>query len=129
MRQHPLCVFTRQIAQSYKNREFSNENEGLDMSLNDRSYEEKRDYIRMRVEADVSLIYAGQIIPAVCIDLSSSGMQVQAPRTFKVGDKLSVRIESDHAALKGLEAETEVVWVTDEADGGQKLGLTIVKMN
>ncbi|MCI8209779.1 pilus assembly protein [Pseudomonas sp. S25] len=99
------------------------------MSLNDRSYEEKRDYIRMRVEADISLIYAGQVIPAVCIDLSSSGMQVQAPRTFKVGDKLSVRIDSDHAALKGLEAETEVVWVTDEADGGQKLGLTIVKMN
>ncbi len=87
------------------------------MSLNDRSYEEKRDYIRMRVEADISLIYAGQVIPAVCIDLSSSGMQVQAPRTFKVGDKLSVRIDSDHAALKGLEAETEVVWVTDEADG------------
>ena len=99
------------------------------MSLNDRSYEEKRDYIRMRVDAEVSLLHAGQVIPAVCIDLSSSGMQVQAPRTFKVGDKLSVRIDSDHAALKGLEAETEVVWVTDEADGGQKLGLTIVKMN
>lgn len=99
------------------------------MSLNDRSYEEKRDYIRMRVDADISLIHAGQIIPAVCIDLSSSGMQVQAPRTFSVGDKLSVRIDSDHAALKGLEAETEVVWVTDEADSGQKLGLTILTMS
>jgi hypothetical protein len=98
------------------------------MSLNDRSYEEKRDYIRMRVEADVTLVYAGQVIPAVCIDLSSSGMQVQAPRTFSVGDKLSVRIDSDHAALRGLEADTEVVWVTDGADGGQKLGLTILKM-
>jgi hypothetical protein len=98
------------------------------MSLNDRSYEEKRDYIRMRVEADVTLVYAGQVIPAVCIDLSSSGMQVLAPRTFSVGDKLSVRIDSDHAALRGLEADTEVVWVTDEADSGQKLGLTILKM-
>lgn len=98
------------------------------MSLNDRSYEEKRDYIRMRVDAEVSLVHAGQIIPAVCLDLSSSGMQVQAPRTFKVGDKLSVRIDSEHAALKGLEAETEVVWATDEADGGQKLGLSIVSM-
>lgn len=98
------------------------------MSLNDRSYEEKRDYIRMRVDAEVSLLHAGQVIPAVCLDLSSSGMQVQAPRTFKVGDKLSVRIDSEHAALKGLEAETEVVWATDEADGGQKLGLSIVSM-
>jgi hypothetical protein len=99
------------------------------MSQNDRDYAEKRDYIRMRVEADITLLYAGQIIPAVCVDLSSSGMQVHVPRSFKVGDKLSVRIDSDHAALKGLEAETEVVWLTDEEEGGQKLGLTIISMN
>jgi len=99
------------------------------MSQNDRNYAEKRDYIRMRVDADVTLLYAGQIIPAVCVDLSSSGMQVEAPRAFKIGDKLSVRIDSDHAALKGLEADTEVVWMTDQDEGGQKLGLTILSMN
>jgi hypothetical protein len=99
------------------------------MGQNDRDYAEKRDYIRMRVDADISLLYAGQIIPAVCVDLSSSGMQIEAPRAFKVGDRLSVRIDSEHAALKGLEAETEVVWLADIEDGGQKLGLTILKMN
>ncbi|MDY7565404.1 PilZ domain-containing protein [Pseudomonas sp. RTC3] len=99
------------------------------MSQNDRNYAEKRDYIRMRVDADVTLLYAGQIIPAVCVDLSSSGMQVETPRVFKVGDKLSVRIDSDHTALKGLEADTEVVWLTDQEEGGQKLGLTILSMN
>jgi hypothetical protein len=99
------------------------------MSRTDRDYEEKRDYIRMRVEADVSLIHAGQVIPAICIDLSSSGMQVQAPRSFKIGDRLSVRIDSDHPALSGLEADTEVVWVTDQEGGGQKLGLSIVSMH
>ena len=98
------------------------------MSRTDRDYEEKRDYIRMRVDADVNLIHAGQVIPAVCIDLSSSGMQVQAPRSFSVGDKLNVSIDSDHPAVKGLEADTEVVWVTDEEGGGQKLGLSIVSM-
>ncbi|RRV07274.1 PilZ domain-containing protein [Pseudomonas sp. v388] len=99
------------------------------MSRTDRDYEEKRDYIRMRVDADVSLIHAGHVIPAVCIDLSSSGMQVQAPRSFTIGDKLSVRIESDHPALAGLEAETEVVWVNDLDGGGQKLGLSILAMH
>jgi hypothetical protein len=94
----------------------------------DRDYEEKRDYIRMRVDADINLIYAGQIIPAVCVDLSSSGMQIQAPRTFQVGDKISVRIDSEHAALKGLEADTEVVWIADIDGGEQKLGLTILAM-
>ena len=99
------------------------------MSRTDRDYEEKRDFIRMRVEADVSLIHAGQVISAVCIDLSSSGMQVQAPRSFKVGDRLSVRIDSDHPALAGLKADTEVVWVTDQDGGGQRLGLSITSMH
>ncbi|MGY2338169.1 PilZ domain-containing protein [Pseudomonas sp. SDO5532_S415] len=99
------------------------------MSQTSRDYSEKRDFIRMRVDADVSLIHEGDEVPAVCIDLSSSGMQLQAPRLFTVGDRLSVRIESEHAALKGLEADTEVVWVKEQHGGGQKLGLTILKMN
>ena len=49
------------------------------MSGNERDYAEKRDFIRMRVDAEVSLIHAGQVIAATCVDLSSSGMQVQAP--------------------------------------------------
>lgn len=69
------------------------------MSPNDRDYSEKRDYIRMRVDAEVTLIHQGQVIPAVCIDLSSTGMQVRATRSFKVGDQLSVRIDSEHVAL------------------------------
>ena len=99
------------------------------MSQTDRDYSEKRDFIRMRVDADVSLIHQGDEVAAVCIDLSSSGMQLQAPRLFEVGDRLSVRIESEYAALKGLEADTEVVWVKEQASGSQKLGLTILKMN
>lgn len=98
------------------------------MSQTRRDYSEKRDFIRMRVDADVSLIHQGDEVQAVCVDLSSSGMQLQAPRLFSTGDRLRVRIESEHAALKGLEADTEVVWVREQSDGSQKLGLTILKM-
>ena len=98
------------------------------MSQTGRDYSEKRDFIRMRVDADVFLIHEGDEVSGVCIDLSSSGMQVEAPRQFAVGDRLSVRIDSDHAALTGLEAETEVVWVSAQDGGAQKLGLTILKM-
>ena len=41
------------------------------MNQNQRDYSEKRDYIRMRVDAEVTLIHQGQVIEAVCIDLSS----------------------------------------------------------
>ncbi|BBP71938.1 pilus assembly protein [Pseudomonas sp. Seg1] len=98
------------------------------MSQTGRDYSEKRDFIRMRVDADVVLIHAGDEVSAVCIDLSSSGMQVEAPRQFAVGDRLSVRIDSEHAALSGLEAETEVVWVKAQDDKTQRLGLTILQM-
>lgn len=97
------------------------------MSEHERDYAEKRDFIRMRVDADVSLIHAGQEIAGVCVDLSSSGMQVQASRQFEVGDLLTVRIDSEHAALAGLEADTEVVW-TKTTDADQHLGLKILKM-
>jgi hypothetical protein len=98
------------------------------MSLNDRNYEEKRDFIRMRVDADVRLIHEGEQIQASCIDLSSSGMQVEVPRQFDVGHILSVEIQSDHTALKGLKARTQVVWVMEEEEGTQRLGLRILAM-
>jgi hypothetical protein len=98
------------------------------VSQTSRDYSEKRDFIRMRVDADVVLIHEGDQISGVCIDLSSSGMQVEAPRPFAVGDRLTVRIDSDHAALSGLEADTEVVWVKAQDSENQRLGLTILKM-
>jgi len=97
------------------------------VSEHERDYAEKRDFIRMRIDADVSLIHAGQEIAGTCVDLSSSGMQVQAPRQFTVGDLLTVRIDSEHAALRGLEADTEVVWTKAVGDD-QNLGLKILKM-
>ena len=52
---------------------------------------------------------------------------MQAPRQFNVGDLLTVRIDSEHAALKGLEADTEVVWAKATGED-QHLGLKILKM-
>lgn len=98
------------------------------MSQNDRDYSEKRDYIRMRLEAPVTLHHAGREIPALCLDLSSTGMQLEAECNLDTGDKVRVHIASEHNALKGLEAEAEVVRVTALDDGRQALGLTIISM-
>ncbi|PAU55721.1 PilZ domain-containing protein [Pseudomonas sp. PIC25] len=98
------------------------------MSLSDRAYSEKRDYIRMRLEAPVILQYAGRELPALCIDLSSTGMQLEAECSLNVGDKVRVRIPSDHSQLKGLEAEAEVVRVSDLEGGRQSVGLSILAM-
>ncbi|MBF8779165.1 PilZ domain-containing protein [Pseudomonas fulva] len=99
------------------------------MSLSPQDHTEKRDFIRMRIDAEVTLVHAGQVITAICLDLSASGLQVRAPRRFQVGDPLEVRLESEHPALAGLQASTEVVWIADQGDGQQKLGLRILAMD
>ncbi|MBA1202055.1 PilZ domain-containing protein [Pseudomonas capeferrum] len=93
------------------------------------NYSEKRDFIRMRIDTEVTLLHADQVVAALCLDLSSSGMQVQAPRQYQVGDRIEARIDSDHPALSGLHASTEVVWIADQPNDQQKFGLRILAMH
>ncbi|CAN7549711.1 PilZ domain-containing protein [Pseudomonas sp. LjRoot71] len=99
------------------------------MSQNDRAYSEKRDYIRMRLEAPVTLHHNGQEIPALCLDLSSTGMQLEAGSAVQMGDKVRIHISSEHNELRGLDAQAEVVRVTTLDDGRQALGLAIISMS
>lgn len=99
------------------------------MSLDDRNYSDKRDFIRMQVQTQVILEYAGQQYPTLCLDLSSSGIQLEGDVNLAVGDRVRVLIPSEHSALKGLEAEAEVVRVCELPSGGQTLGLVILEMS
>lgn len=99
------------------------------MSQIDRDYSEKRDYIRMQMEASVTLLHDGLETPARCLDLSSTGMQVEATSSLVMGQLIKVHIASDHEKLPGLNAETEVVRVIDLGGGRQSLGLAILSMS
>ncbi|GGJ78845.1 PilZ domain-containing protein [Pseudomonas matsuisoli] len=99
------------------------------MSQSDRSFSEKRDFIRMRLDTNVTLRYLDQEIVAKCIDLSSTGMQLEADSTLQVGDRVQVLISSSHAELKSLEADAEVIRVSALADGKQAVGLSILSMS
>lgn len=99
------------------------------MSQQDRDYSEKRDFIRMRVETTVTLEHGDTKLSGVCIDLSSTGMQILARTNLSMGDKLRVLIPSEHSELKGLDAQTEVVRISQLDDGRQSLGLAILSMS
>ncbi|WP_068826467.1 PilZ domain-containing protein [Pseudomonas sp. BMS12] len=99
------------------------------MSQNDHAYSEKRDFIRMRLEAPVILQHAGQEIQAQCLDLSSTGMQLEANCQVAMGDRVKVLIPSEHTELKGLEAEAEVVRISAMDDGRSSIGLAILSMS
>lgn len=99
------------------------------MSQSDRAYSEKRDYIRMRLETPVTLHHGAQAIPAQCLDLSSTGMQIEAEASLSMGDKVRVHIPSEHSELAGLDAQAEVVRISDLGNGRQSLGLAILAMS
>lgn len=98
------------------------------MSQAERDFAEKRDFIRMTVNAKVFLIVDGQRVLGVCRDLSSTGMQIEARSALRVGDVVGVHLPSEHAALRDLDAQAEVVRIEELGAGLQTIGLSIVEM-
>lgn len=99
------------------------------MSINDRDYSEKRDFIRMTVDAQVDLRVGDVVVPAVCKDLSSTGMQLEARTQLRVGDQVSVHLPSNHPTLSDLNVQAEVIRVEDSGhEGEQTIGLHTLSM-
>ncbi|WP_339485610.1 PilZ domain-containing protein [Pseudomonas sp. EL_65y_Pfl2_R95] len=98
------------------------------MSQANHDYSEKREFIRMQVETPATLHHAGQAIPALCRDLSASGMQLEAACDLQVGDQVKINIESEHPQLKGLVAEAEVVRVSSGENDRQIIGVNVISM-
>ena len=83
------------------------------MSLDQRSYEEKRDYIRVPVECEVSLEHnaSGKRFVADGKNLSASGVLLHTDELLRPGDRLEMHIEAHQALLSVLDASIEVVRV------------------
>lgn len=93
-------------------------------------YSEKRDFIRMRVEAPITFELDGTSHAALCIDLSSTGLQIEtdANLEFSQGQQLLISIPSSHKKLRGLTAETQVQRIEVLDNGRVALGLEIISM-
>jgi len=90
------------------------------MSFHDQQYREKRDFIRMKVEARATLTLQGsaETIEADCQDLSSQGVQIVLDRPLAEKTLLNLTIASPTPGLQGLEAEGEVMRC-EAVDNGQ----------
>jgi C-terminal processing protease CtpA/Prc len=98
------------------------------MSLVDRDYDEKRNFIRMQVNTSVSLELSGQQLSGWCIDLSGGGLQVEMEEALPLETELEVTITSPHGHSPMLQAKTRVARVT-EGDNGKKLvGMEIIEV-
>ncbi len=83
------------------------------MSLDQRSYEEKRDFIRVPVQCEVALeaIDTGKRFVAEGRNLSGNGVLFVTEEPLRPGDRLNLRIEATTVLMSVLDAVVEVVRV------------------
>lgn len=100
------------------------------MSSIDRSFSEKRDFIRMKISAPLSakLSHDDGVIDGSCRDLSGGGMQVETKTHIAVGTELVVEISSDHGHNPTLHARAKVARASGSQDEGFLLGLEIIEV-
>lgn len=98
------------------------------MSIDQRSYEEKRDFIRVPVNCEVQLedCDSGKRFVGFGKNLSANGVLFQTDERLYPGDKLEMHIESSHRLLSVLDATIEVVRVVPTEEGfGYSVGSAI----
>lgn len=98
-----------------------------------RNYQEKRNYIRMRVEApvDMKLESDGTELVGKCRDLSGGGMMIEIASTLPVGSEAEVTIASGHGHSPMLRAKAKVTRVISQPDVEAQpclLGLEIIEV-
>lgn len=96
-----------------------------------RDYEEKRDFQRMQVQTRAVLHTRHHTYDAVCVDLSSTGMQIRCKCNPTIGETVEVNIDSTHSKLGGLNVMASVVRVihdTSGEPGSYLIGLKTIRL-
>lgn len=94
-----------------------------------RDYAEKRDFIRMQVNAKIDLkIYpTGESKTAVCKDLSGMGMLLQLDAPLAIDTEVETALPSNSPDFPTFRTTARVVRC-DQAEGAYLIGLAIVKI-
>ncbi len=97
----------------------------------DREYEEKRDFIRMFVDAKVEITdpETNERFEGESRDLSAGGVAFNCDHSFEEGQKLSVKVSSVQSKLPPLTADLIVIRSIKGDDGRYQIAGTIENVN
>lgn len=97
------------------------------MGIADRDFEEKRNFIRMTMNASATMtLDDGKAIDVTCIDLSANGMTIKATQSVSQGSKVHIRIDSPNEQFRSMDAEGKVLRSSAIEDGEYDLGIEII---
>ena len=98
------------------------------MALNEKTADEKRDFVRMSINSHVDIRYAGNSYPAVCKNLSGAGMSLETIQSFDIGTVLQITIQQENTKLQPFVADASVARVDAGQDGKFMIGLSITEI-
>lgn len=98
------------------------------MPQGEHNFTEKRDYQRMRLNSQVTLLFADEESAAICRDLSSTGMQLETACPLQIGNRVLVHIASGLSKFEDLQAEVEVLRVTPLEGANSLIGVAVIRM-
>lgn len=99
-------------------------------NLSMRSYNEKRDFIRMKINAAILLSNADSEHPieAHCKDLSGAGMLIETSQEIPAGTVCNTKIPSSNEAFPALEARIKIIRCTTIDEQQFQLGAEIIEI-
>lgn len=98
------------------------------------AYDDKRNFYRMMVNSpcQVKLVDqpSSQTIPAVCIDISATGMSIELESSsVELGALMEITIDSNNEQIPSLTAKSKVVRCDSNGDTTCLAGVEISEMN
>ena len=92
-----------------------------------RDFEEKRSFIRMKIDAPATIkqLHSEQVLNVICIDLSSSGVQFETDAPPPVGSRVEFQLHTPKDITNSLTAVIEVCRVMEVAPNAYRVGATI----
>ncbi len=97
-------------------------------NLSSRTYDEKRDFIRMKVDTEVVLTLDGENrnVKGYCRDLSGTGMLIEVEEAIAEGSQCKTTLPSNNEAFPSLDATVKVLRCTQIDDTTYHLGTEIL---
>jgi len=91
-------------------------------------YDEKRNFIRMFVNANVNITdpVTGKVYQGQGKNLSGDGAMFTTDGKFEVNQKLNLTISAENSNVASLNAEFEVIRVNDCGDGQYEIAGTML---
>ena len=68
------------------------------------AYEEKRNFIRMKMDSPLSLTLSDRALEGVCIDLSGTGMCIEMTEELQLGDQAVAHLPSQQNQISSFNA-------------------------